>query len=206
MDYEVIKVLSNNRNIVLRIKEGATLNEIKKELKAKMPQLKLFYRDEKNPITVTGKILKRDEIDKINKIITKSLNVDVQFDSPRTLGLHGIKQNYSLEIKTSETKFIKSSIRSGQKIEFEGSIVIMGDVNSGAEVIAEDNIVVQGTLRGMAHAGAKGNKNAIISANLIDSSQIRIASFIKERSRKEIESQVFSYAFVNENEQIELTN
>lgn len=206
MNSEVIRVLSNNKNIVLRIREGATIAEIKKELKDKLSDLKMFYQEEKNPIRVTGKMLKTDEIEKIQKIITKAINVEVEFDSPRILGLHGIKKNYSMNIQTSKTKFVKASIRSGQKIEFEGSIVIMGDVNYGAEVIAEDNIVVQGSLRGMAHAGAKGNKDAIISAHIIDSPQIRIASIIKERSREEIETQVFSYAFVNAEEQIELTN
>ena len=95
-------------------------------------------------------------------------------------------------------------MRSGQRLQFEGSVVILGDVNGGAEVIAEDNIVVLGRLRGMAHAGARGNAQAIIAAHIIDSPQIRIASIIKERSREEIDIQAFSYAYVNEKNEIEL--
>ena len=57
------------------------------------------------------------------------------------LGLHGIKKSFKKEIATSNTKFYKGSIRSGQKIEFEGSLVILGDVNAGAEVLAEENVV-----------------------------------------------------------------
>ena len=57
------------------------------------------------------------------------------------LGLYGIKKSFNKEIATSETKFYKGSIRSGQKMEFEGSLVILGDVNAGAEVLAEDNVV-----------------------------------------------------------------
>ena len=56
------------------------------------------------------------------------------------LGLYGIKKSFNKEIATSETKFYKGSIRSGQKMEFEGSLVILGDVNAGAEVLAEDNV------------------------------------------------------------------
>ena len=70
-------------------------------------------------------------------------------------------------------------------MEAEGSLVILGDVNSGAEVIASDNIVVLGALRGLAHAGAKGNKQAIISAGLLDTVQIRIANIVKEIDRDE---------------------
>ena len=76
-------------------------------------------------------------------------------------------------------------MRSGQKLESEGSLVILGDVNSGAEVMASDNIVVLGALRGLAHAGAKGNKQAIIAAGLIDTVQIRIANVVKEIDRDE---------------------
>lgn len=56
---------------------------------------------------------------------------------------------------------------------------------SGAEVIASDNIVVLGNLRGLAHAGAKGNKQAFISAGNLDAVQIRIANIVKEINRDE---------------------
>lgn len=204
MTSDIITILANKNNIVIRIKEAATIPEIKKELKYKLVELRSFYKEEQNPILVTGKMLKKNEIDEIQKLIKKALKVEVEFDSPRSLGLHGIKKSYRKDIAISETKFYRASIRSGQRIEFEGSVVIIGDVNAGAEVIAEDNIIVVGHLRGMAHAGAKGNNNAIIAAHIIDSPQIRISSIIKERTREEIETQVYSYAYVNENEEIEL--
>ena len=121
------------------------------------------------------------------------------------LGLYGIKKSFNKEIATSETKFYKGSIRSGQKMEFEGSLVILGDVNAGAEVLAEDNvvIVVLGTLRGLAHAGAKGNKEAIIAAASIESAQIRIADIVKEIEREdnvEDTREIKTYAYVEENE------
>ena len=202
----VITILLTTENIVIRIRDNATNDEIKKELKEKMPNLKKFYQEERTPIRVTGKILKINEIDEVKRMIQKVLPVKVEFDSPRELGLHGIKKNFRKEIQSSETKFYKGSLRSGQKIEYEGSIVILGDVNDGSEVIAEDHIVVLGNLRGMAHAGAKGNENAIISAHIIDSNQIRIASNIKERTRDEIETEVYKFAYVNEFGKIELTN
>ena len=71
-----------------------------------------------------------------------------------------------------------STIRSGQRIDFEGSIVVLGDVNGGAEVVAEGNIIVLGNLRGFAHAGAKGNRSAFIAANSITPTQLRIADII----------------------------
>ena len=199
-----INIYFKKDSIVLKIKEDATTNEILNELQEKLPDLKEFYKDEKTPIMVTGKILKRFEIESIQKLIQNVIKVKVDFDSPKTLGLHGIKRTFRKDIQISETKFYKGSIRSGQKMEFEGSIVIIGDVNDGAEVIAEDNIAVLGNLRGMAHAGAKGNEKAIIAANIINSPQIRIASRILERDRKDIERESYSYAYINNEGLIEM--
>ena len=86
----------------------------------------------------------------------------------------------------------------------EGSVVVLGDVNAGAEIIAEDNIVILGNLRGLAHAGAKGNKKAVIAANMIDCPQIRIANIIKEKEtldENEIAG-IKNYAYVDENDNL----
>lgn len=174
--------------IVIRISEGAEHKEIIECLNKKMPALKKLYKTEKIPIFVMGKVLKNKEINEIKKIIQDNIDVEVNFDSPKVLGLHGIKKVFEKDIENSETKFHKGSLRSGQKIEFEGSLVILGDVNAGAEVIASENIVVLGALRGLAHAGAKGNKKAIIATNEIDSPQIRIANVVKENEKEELEN------------------
>ena len=162
-----------------------------------MIQLKKLYKDEKTPIKVVGKILKNKEIEEIEKMIKEFLNVEVDFDMPRELGLSNIRRTFAKEISTSETKFHRGSLRSGQKIEEDGSIVILGDVNSGSEVIAADNIVVLGTLRGLAHAGAKGNKEAIIAAGRLDTVQMRISNIVKEFDREEEPLHKLAYAYVD---------
>ena len=130
-------------------------------------------------------MLKNKEIDQIQELIKEKIDVEIEFDMPKSLGLSSIKRAFDKEIAMSETKFHRGSLRSGQKMETEGSLVILGDVNSGAEVMASDNIVVLGALRGLAHAGAKGNKQAIIAAGLFDSVQVRIANIVKEINRDE---------------------
>ena len=188
--------------IMIRISEGATQKETVECLNKKIPALKKLYKSEKTPICVVGKVLKNKEIEEIRKIINKDIDVEVTFDSPKVLGLHGIKRVFEKEIENSETKFYKGNMRSGQKIEFEGSLVILGDVNGGAEVIAGENIVVLGHLRGLAHAGAKGNKKAIIAAQEIDCPQIRISNIVKEIEREEVETeQECKYAYI-ENDKI----
>ena len=121
------------------------------------------------------------------------------------LGLHTIEKTFNRKIEESVTKLYNGSLRSGNRLEFEGSIVVLGDVNAGAEVIAEDNIIVLGAIRGLAHAGANGNKRAIIAANSIEAPQIRIADIVKEIEKVEetgenISIPVKTRAFVEDKE------
>lgn len=185
MKQNFISINIKKDEIIIKLSEEAEQQQIVNELKRKLPELKRLYKDEKTPIKVTGKVLKNKEIDAIQDLIKSKIDVEIEFDMPKTLGLHSIKKAFDRQINTSETTFHRGSLRSGQRLETEGSLVILGDVNSGAEVIASENIVVLGSLRGLAHAGAKGNKKAIVSAGLFDAVQIRIANIVKEIDREE---------------------
>ena len=86
-----------------------------------------------------------------------------------------------------DARIIYGTLRSGQKIETEHSVIIFGDVNSGAEVIAGGDIVILGTLRGIAHAGAydeSGGGRVIFSLNL-QPTQLRIGLVISRGSGAE---------------------
>lgn len=79
-----------------------------------------------------------------------------------------------------DARLVYGTLRSGQKIETEHSVVVFGDVNSGAEVIAGGDIVILGTLRGIAHAGAydeSGGGRVIFALNL-QPTQLRIGLVI----------------------------
>lgn len=193
-----ISINLRKEKIVIKIKEDAEYVEIIEGLKKKLPELKKLYKDEKTPIVVTGKILKNKEIDQIQEMIKNKINVEIEFDMPKSLGLSSIKRTFEQEIAISETKFHRGSLRSGQRMEVEGSLVVLGDVNSGAEVIASDNIVVLGSLRGLAHAGAKGNTQAIIAAGNLDTVQLRIANIVKEIDRDEEPMHKQAYVYVSE--------
>ncbi len=184
--------------VIVKITEDATQEKTIQDLNKKLKDLKKMYKDETTPIRVVGKILSNKEMEEIRDVITNEINVEVTFDSPTTLGLHSITRSYKKDVGTSETTFHKGSLRSGQKLEVEGSVVIIGDVNSGAEVIAADNIAVIGTLRGLAHAGAKGNKEAIITASTLDAVQLRISNIVREIDRDEEEIHQNAYVFVDE--------
>lgn len=193
-----ISINLKKNELVMKIKEDSTYENIVESLNKKLPELKKLYKDDKTPIRVSGKILKNKEIDELQKIIKEVIDVDIEFDTPKSLGLASITKTFEQEIAVSETKFHRGSLRSGQKMEIEGSVVIIGDVNSGAEIIASDNIVVVGSLRGLAHAGAKGNKQAIIAAGVFDSVQVRIANIVKEIDRDEEPLHKNAYIYVED--------
>jgi septum site-determining protein MinC len=192
-----INVSQKNNLVVIKISSDAKFEDIIFQIRRKVIQLKKIYKDEKTPIMITGKVLKNKEMDEIETIIKEKLDVEVDFDMPKELGLHNIKKTFIQEVSTSETRFHRGSLRSGQKIEEEGSIVILGDVNSGAEVVAADNIVVLGTLRGLAHAGAKGNTKAIIAAGKLDTVQLRIANIVREINRDEEPLHREAYVYID---------
>lgn len=82
--------------------------------------------------------------------------------------------------------FVKKTIRSGQIIHNDGHILIMGDVNPGAEIVASGDIIVMGSLRGVAHAGATGNEDAIVMAFRLQPTQLRIANHITRPPDEEV--------------------
>ena len=182
----------------IKLNEEADFEQIISLLRKKLPELKKLYKAEISPIKVTGKLLKNKEIDEMRELIKSKIDVEIDFEAPKTLGLYSIKKAFNEQIAKSETKFHRGSLRSGQKLETEGSLVIIGDVNSGAEVIASENIIIVGALRGLAHAGANGNKEAIIAAGMVDTVQIRIANIVKEIDRDEEPMHKQSYISVVE--------
>ena len=191
--------------IVMKINEESEQREIIQCLEEKLPDLKKLYKDDNTPLLISGKVLKNKEMEEIQNLVKSIIDTKVDFDSPKILGLHGIKKTFKKDIATSETKFHRGSLRSGQRVEFEGSLVILGDVNAGAEVVAGENVVVVGILRGLAHAGAKGNKEAIIAAASIEAPQLRIANIVKEMEIKipeEYSSNIKTEAYVNEKDEI----
>ncbi|MDW7674974.1 MAG: septum site-determining protein MinC [Bacillota bacterium] len=87
-------------------------------------------------------------------------------------------ENGSQELLQENTILFQRTLRSGQSIKYPGNVVIVGDVNPGAEIIAGENIIVMGNLRGIAHAGASGNEDAVVTAFRLLPTQLRIANHI----------------------------
>lgn len=180
-----IKISQTTNEIIINVNVIADISEILEELQMKLPKLRDFYQTSTIPMRVTGRLFTESEIRKVRTMINAEIPVEIKFDDiSDLLGLHAIKRTFEVDTDISETKFIQNSLRSGHREEYPGSIVVCGDVNFGAEVVAGGNIMILGALRGVAHAGANGNTMALISANNIDVTQIRIANLVREVGEK----------------------
>ena len=84
------------------------------------------------------------------------------------------RKERSLSRKGSKALLYTGTLRGGQKIMHEGDVIITGHVNVGSEISAWGHIVVLGKLKGLAHAGSKGDETASVSARSFESGQVRI--------------------------------
>jgi septum site-determining protein MinC len=88
------------------------------------------------------------------------------------------KETINSLIEGEEAVFLRRTLRSGHKVKHPGHIIVIGDVNPGAELVAGGNIIVWGRLRGVVHAGAMGDIEAVVCSLDLSPTQLRIADKI----------------------------
>ena len=102
----------------------------------------------------------------------KALGLEIAM--PRPAG-HEREPTTDPEERGDEAILLRRTLRSGRSVHHPGHVIIVGDVNAGAEVIAGGDVVVWGKVRGVVHAGALGDEEAIVCALDLAPTQLRIA-------------------------------
>lgn len=110
------------------------------------------------------------------KRVLASFSIIVKSFTGLSENLNKVRNEESNGKKNLKTHMIQGTVRNGQRIEYNGNIVVKGDVNPGGEIIAVGDIIILGRLRGIAHAGARGNNQAEVIAMLMNPVQIRIGN------------------------------
>ncbi len=104
----------------------------------------------------------------------KSLKINSTFVQKKEL-----KRKVALNFSDKENDLLhKGTVRSGERINSDGNLFILGDVNPGAIVSAKKNIYVWGKLLGNAFAGKGGDTNAHIASLFLNPLQLRIGKII----------------------------
>lgn len=181
MPVEEVMVKGNQEGMVIQLDSKSGFSALKEQLKARLKNLDHALMGANVTINIGNKLLTRNEIDEMRDILeSRGLNL---------IRVNGKEQSYDLpssqeedepltRLTSGRTLFITRHLRSGQRVNYAGNVVVLGDVNPGAEIVATGHILVMGTLRGMAHAGCRGDERAIVTALKLSPTQLRIASHI----------------------------
>lgn len=165
--------------VTVQFDADAPFEELCQQLEKKVEEAGKFFDNVKTSLAFKGRSFSEEEENALFRIITEHTTMEITFLKTENNELKQLSDLLEKEMAPHNlTKFHKGSLRNGQKIEFDGSLVIVGDVNPGAEIKASGNIIVLGQLKGMAHAGCKGMTEAFISAVYMAPVQLRIADII----------------------------
>ncbi|MDF2547044.1 MAG: septum site-determining protein MinC [Anaerosolibacter sp.] len=176
----------NKDGISIYLSPHIDYSDIKVQLVKKLESTKQFFEGAK-VIGFEGKELSEDEKAEIKEIIQHGYSMIVVEEAKNIVHEPEKKTNLVFTgIEEGMTKFVRTTVRSGQKIIFNGNVVVLGDVNPGGEIIAAGNIIVMGALRGLAHAGSNGNNRAYVAAISLQPTQLRIADTITRSPDNEV--------------------
>lgn len=177
-----VMIKGNKSGIVLVLDKKLDFDSLKKDIAEKFQETAKFLGKANMAISFEGRELSTEEQWEVLQIIESNSDLKIACIVDNNKKQEEIfKQSLEeslLNLKCNLGQFCKGNLRSGQVLEMESSVVVIGDVNVGAKVVSKGNIVVLGNLKGNAFAGAGGNKNAFVVALGMQPIQIRIADFI----------------------------
>lgn len=189
-----VMIKGNKSGIVLVLDKEAAFSDLKKDIADKFQESAKFLGKTTMAIRFDGRVLTTVEQKAVIQIIEENSDLRIACVVDQNKEEEEIFQK-SLEeslanLNTNSGQFYKGNLRSGQVLEMETSVVVIGDVNVGARVVSKGNIIIIGNLKGNAFAGAGGNNNAFVLALGMEPIQIRIADFIA-RAPDKIDKSLF---------------
>ncbi|HHU70599.1 MAG TPA: septum site-determining protein MinC [Clostridiales bacterium] len=188
-----VVIKGNKYGIIVVLNPDEKFDKLKEILARKFRESSDFFKNAKMAITFEGRKLSNDEEKEILDIIAK--NSDMQIicvidnDEEREENFRKTLEEKLMEVSNNTGQFYKGILRSGASLEFETSVVIIGDVNNGARVVSKGNIIVLGSLKGTAIAGVTGNTNSFVIALDMRPTQIRIADTIARSPDKPVKEE-----------------
>jgi len=189
-----VMIKGNKYGIIVVLNPDADFEDLKEQITEKFKESIKFFEKAKMAISFEGRKLSDEEQQEILDIISN--NTDMQIvciidnDPQKEELFRKTLEQKLMELESNTGQFYKGILRSGTSLEFENSVVIIGDVNNGARVVSKGNIIVLGSLRGNAYAGASGNTNSFVVALDMRPTQIRIADVIARSPDKPIKDEV----------------
>lgn len=198
MSNQVI-IKGKNDRLVIALNPKADFLELCDILKTKILEAKNFIGNSRMAIEFSGRNLTSEQEDILIGILTENSNIVISYIFT--------EKNEKVEKKNKEKKskdqvmalsklnplmeegkthFYRGTLRSGAKIESDGSVVVIGDVNPSSIIRARGNVIVLGRLNGTVYAGLNGDDKAFVTAIYFNPIQLTIGMKTKTDIQKEI--------------------
>lgn len=204
MGKELVTIKGTKDGFRLLVDSSASMEDIEAQLKQKLEQNPGFF-PEGTKFKLEVADLDRSVKKGIGDFLTNhGLGIDLKPNAPeknRTIyNSHPKEESKVSGVTTQEMTVVNRTVRGGEEITSQGSVLICGNVNPGAQIIAGGSIDIRGTCRGTVHAGAFGDASAFIIADRLIPTQIRIASLIARSPDNMEKSDYAEKAYIVDNQ------
>ncbi|WP_226667209.1 septum site-determining protein MinC [Metabacillus litoralis] len=196
---QFVTIKGTKDGLTLHLDDSCSFDQLLHELE-EMLSLKQYIQQDGPVIGVNVKVgnrfVNKKQREKLELVIKQKRNLMIE-----SIESNVITKDEALRLKReTEVISVAKIVRSGQVLKVKGDLLLVGDVNPGGTVIASGNIFVLGALRGIAHAGADGNRQAVIAASLMKPAQLRISDIINRAPDfLPLEGNELECAHINEN-------
>ena len=206
----IVTIKSFPNGISVHLAEDVSFEEILQQIAIKFKESEKFFKNARFALSFEGRTLsdleERQIVGMINKVCDIQIACIVGKDQEtEQTYLKAIRQ---LEYEKAEqtAQFYTGSIKDGQILETEQSIIVLGDVNPGCSIVSKKNIVILGGLYGEAFAGLDGREHFIIALQF-SPEKVRIADCFAKLTEKPKwsikQKQVPKIAYIN-NKQVSI--
>jgi septum site-determining protein MinC len=144
-----------DHGIIVLLNPEFFFDEILSYLSKILDERRVFFSGANLIVEPNGVLLSEQKIGKLSELF-KKFGITFSIE-----GMGKISQKEVLPLENKKeggTTIIPHTLRAGQVINFDGNVVILGDINEGAEVNVTGSVYVFGIVRGIVNAG-----NSVVS-------------------------------------------
>ncbi len=185
----IIKSFPNGLSIFLD--SEISFSQLLEEIAVKFSESANFFKDARMVLSFEGRVLSDQEerqiVDTIS--VNSRLNIvcimgkDEETDRNFVKALQQL--SFHQDVLENAGQFYKGTLKDGQILETENSIIVLGDVYPGACIISSKDIVVLGGLYGQAYAGGNGEDGHFVVALEMSPEKLKIGDFKYKTSEKQ---------------------
>ncbi|MBQ6442722.1 MAG: septum site-determining protein MinC [Lachnospiraceae bacterium] len=182
---EAVVLKSNRYGIQLHLNPEIPFDELLQKILEKFSESDKFFKDASFAISFEGRELTEEEETAIVEAINENTNTHVIcIVAEDEIREEILKRKTEAEIKSipsynpNEATLRYESVKSGDVLIAEQSLVVLGDVEEGATVTTAGNLIVLGELKGNVWAGSGGREDVFVFAMNLSPESLRIASLM----------------------------